>query len=1024
MKKKFLIVLLISICVFSCAFGFTACSKSSSSTEANKFISVTDGVFKSAGYSNSSSDKSAKTSATSVQKLAVDVNTMGGKFDTLYRELRGEDNASVLNDYNLNYVKGSALYQGVNLASVFKAMASVLGDKVFSNVYDLTKMGMPSSVAKLTNGDYYTLCGFSTLDSGSTSAIQIDFKEYGEGKFIFKIAQYSKVNGVSELRFSYYDSQSVAFIATLQGNINVDLSNYESNYNDFSVVECTLAIFGKEDYISGVVNTNVQDEVILKFVKTNLEFDNNTYKNLTGISNGKSIGDKELGQIVSKISADRYVNPYMGSDGSVSVIVSNEYRIPDDVTEVAKASIPATKKLIVPSHVVKILDAPFKYPQFVEEIVFEDPDNGSLIQIGDDDIVDVFEGDGDNGHYSYENRFNLSYYFLISYTKVKNFTLPKTVKKIEGPIYITTDMQTLDLSQYHPDYTLPEDKFEQAGYSVSLYTSVYNRTDGLYKELGSVEKLYVNGDYSLKFYGRNDIGYINPESGKMDIDEYKTANRSEDKYYSYSPTEEIYKVLFGLANSGQGLGDAKDYGEYRGYTKVSNLVDEVILTGFNENFDLKSELFRSVSITVDIEDFPKVYNAINKAQTDKEYKFILLENGSQRTKISFIGEDGQDGAVETSSSIKTPNGNISFSQLGYKQEFYAPAPMETTKIKDGQKYYFVGWSFDKDSDSIDVFEGDKVVNYFQKMYAIYQTATSGLEYTLKDDGTYKVTVANVNQDVIIISDTYEGKSVSTLELGSYTCKKMIIPYSINTANSGVLCAIAENQLNGFNGIYKFTDVEEIRYWLQNERLVEKLKTCNAVNVENGLYYLKGNVSNYFMLFYADESLKGKVSVSSQCHVVAVEFNSGVTSLSLYSVKYLSYLKFEEINSLSIPDTTVYVGKVEGKVKDNFLFPIVYNGKLNLESEAFCDLDAASLFIQAEALTQETLAHIGDVFNSNTKVYMSYEYKDIENFEFENISDNIYFFIGSTQPDFSDDGVNRYNYWYYGDNMKIATRVKE
>ena len=183
-----------------------------------------------------------------------------------------------------------------------------------------------------------------------------------------------------------------------------------------------------------------------------------------------------------------------------------------------------------------------------------------------------------------------------------------------------------------------------------------------------------------------------------------------------------------------------------------------------------------------------------------------------------------------------------------------------------------------------------------------------------------------------------------------------------------------------------------------------------------------------MLFYADESVTGTVYVSNQCYVVAVEFKSGVTSIVLpdgrySSLKYIAYLKFDELSSLSISDTAEYVGRVEGKVKNIFSFKISMSGKLTLEYEAFCDLDADSLFLQAEALTQETLAHIGDVFNQNTKVYMSYEYKDIEDFVFENISDNIYFY-SIDPPNFSDEGVYRYNYWHYDDNMKIAIWDKD
>ncbi|MDE7372540.1 MAG: hypothetical protein K2N18_00595, partial [Clostridia bacterium] len=550
MKKKFLLAITALVCVLCFAVGLAACNPTSSA-KTEKFISVLDGVFKSAGFTSSASGSKsgAKSAAKNVAYAASasDESTIMTNIEGLYDLVKTNDNAGLLDDYNLKYLKGDALYQGANLAALFKSMAQVLGDSVFSTVY---KVGEPNTVAKLEANEYYTLYGLERGEATVPSAIQIDFKEYDSGKFSFKLAQYSKMNDVSELRFTYYDSTRVALVVTLQGDIDEDFNNYDENYAAFSQAEYSIAIFGNEDYVRDSSESAEISEAVMKFAKNHLGFDNNTYKNLASIGNSKVIGAKESSQIDSKMSQNRYTNPYLGTNGNMNIKVANEYRIPDGVTEVATASIPATKKLIVPAHVEKILDAPFKYPQFVEEIVFEDPDNGSLVQIGDDDYVDYYP----NGEFWF--RINTSRFFLLSFTKVKNFTLPKTVKKIEGPIYITTDMEVLDLSQYHPDYTLEEDELEDVkesdkkGYIVSLCTSLYNEGIAFYKELGSVEKLYVNGDYTLRYHGGLQMGGFDPDfftpenfdidSFKTQIQEYDAYNRTEDKHYEYSPTADIY----------------------------------------------------------------------------------------------------------------------------------------------------------------------------------------------------------------------------------------------------------------------------------------------------------------------------------------------------------------------------------------------------------------------------------------------------------------------------------------------------
>lgn len=1007
MKRKFLISFLAVACALCCALGFAACANKST-VKTDKFIRVSDGVFASAGYSSSSSDNK-KTSAIALTKtIAVDSRSadsgINAKINELYTAVETDSNTGLLDDYNLNYIKGDTLYQGANLAGMVKSMASVLGDEVFSNVYDLTKIGLPDFVAKLVEGDYYTLYGVAREGNIITSAIQIDFKEYDTEKFVFKLAQYSKLNDVSELHFSYYDSESVAFVATLRGDINEDFNTYDENYDSFAVSECTIAIFGSENYVSDTSNGTQHDETILKFVKENLGYDNQTYKYLAGIRSGKSIGNKEANEIGSLMYQNRYINPYTGTNDKVSV--RDEYTIPSDVTEVASASIPATRKLIVPAHVVKILDSPFKYPQYVEEIVFEDPDNGALIQIGDDDIVHDFG--------TWTSRVNTSRNFLISYTQIKNFTLPKTVKKIAGPIYITTEMEVLDLSAYHPDYELNEDKRGKEDYTVSLYTPYYNRTYGFFKELGSVNKLYANEEFILRFYGSD---MFDPELGIKDGgEEYSTYNKEEDKHYTYSPSVKLYQMMEDI------FGDhseetARRFAQYRGYTQTEYFVQELIMTRLGKSFDIDSDLFGKLSLTIDVEDFADMYDLLSSSESGKDFSITLLENGQPKTVLKLF-EQGTERTEEN--WFETVSGESKdITELEFGEIFLAPYALEDSMFVDGVKHYFAGWSFRSDGSSIDAFRGDKVINFFQNMYAVYLPASDGIEFVENDEGNYTARIDGVYTDILVIPDRYGTKQVTALELVSYDCRKIIMS-GIGTANSEIIRAIARNQLQSFQSVVRLSDdgAWDVAKWL-----IDDLKTCNGVYEEDGLYYIRNYSSYYFMLFAADEDLTGNVYIPNDCYIMAVEFGAGVKDIYMPNSSVLhtiDYLKFESIPYLTIPKSVTNIGEIEGTVT-KYLSIMGSGNKL-----AITDLGFYNVHVDGVQIFMDTYVEVEGIwgfFNPKTKLYMECGIKDIKDkWNTPFLPDNVYFF-SPEEPDFDDPDYGGYRYWHFDSNYDFAVWEK-
>ena len=1003
MKRKFLMSFLAVVCALCCVLGFAACANKSTD-KTDQFIRVSDGVFASAGYTNSSSNNK-KTSALALAKaIAVDSRSaesgISAEINELYTAVKTDSNTGILDEYNFNYIKGDTLYQGANLAAMFRAMASVLGDEVFSSVYDLEKLGMPDSVAKLVEDDYYTLYAVMRDGSTITSAVQIDFKEYSTGKFMFKLAQYSKMNGVSELHFSYYDSESVAFLATLHGDINEDFNTYDEKYASYTATDYTIAIFDGEDYVSGRSSRKQQDETILKFVKDSLGFNNQTYKTLADLRGGKSISNKDANGIGSLMNENRYINPYTGTNDKVPV--SDEYTIPSDVTVVATASIPATRKLIVPAHVVKILDSPFKYPQYVEEIVFEEPDNGALIQIGDDDIVH------DLG--TWTSRVNTSRNFLISYTQIKNFTLPKTVKKIAGPIYITTEMEVLDLSAYHPDYELNEDKSGKEDYTVSLYTPYYNRTYGFFKELGSVNKLYANEEFILHFYGSD---RFDPEHGIKDGgEEYSTYNEEEDKHYTYSPSVELYQMMEGI------FGDhseetARRFAQYRGYTKTEYFVQELIMTRLGKSFDIDSDLFGKLSLTIDVEDFADMYDLLSGSESGKDFSITLLENGQPKTVLKLF-EQGTERTEEN--WFETVSGESKdITELEFGEIFLAPYALEDSMFVDGVKHYFAGWSFRSDGSSIDAFRGDKVINFFQNMYAVYLPASDGIEFVENDEGNYTARIDGVYTDILVIPDRYGTKQVTALELVSYDCRKIIMS-GIGTANSEIIRAIANNQLQSFQSVVRLSDDGA---WDVARTVTEKLKTCNGVYEEDGLYYIRNYSSYYFMLFAADEDLTGSVYIPNDCYIMAVEFGAGVNNIYMpnsSALHTIDYLKFNTISNLTIPTSVTNIGEIEGTVTKHL--SIMGSGN----KLAITDLGFYNVHVDGVQIFMDTYVEVEGIwgfFNPKTKLYMECGIKDIKDkWNTPFIPDNVYFY-SPEEPDFDDPDYGGYQYWHFNSNYDFA-----
>lgn len=553
--------LLATVLLSSVALAATACGEASMK-KVNEFVAVADGTYLSAGYTLASQGENGKMSA-STQKNAL--RALGGEritayadgttvndslnaiVDRMYEGAVNQDGDLVnLTKANLNGLKSRSLKNGAYSTALGKAMALHFGDDIFGKTLDLIsgiKAGGGSSTGdfriRLSESDGgFLLEYYMNLDQANDEQMcSVYLKEYEENKFICKSAQYYD-SGRSEYTFSYYDSEFGAFSATAEDEEGTGYQNFSSIAPRLDWYTSAVR-FDAEYYVEDFCEADRELgwQMTADFI-ARLGYSGDTFANIAAKGQTKKTSAKDVQMIMGTVDEVSYESEYVDTS---NVRVSESYRIPDDVKIVEKGSIPATKKLIVPATVEKIRSLIFRYPQYVEEIVFEDPDNGKLTWIGEEDETDE-KFWGFDGEY-----YNSTQFFLTSYTKVKNFTLPKTVQRINGPIHVTCEMEKLDLSAYTG--------------KIELRFNVRQLPLNSMKELGYINQLIVNSQSEVKV--TNDaiklyrVWMSENEVYDFSFNNGKTEFESEESFQSYID----YLV-----------------GEL-GYTKVDTFVGEMHVVG-------------------------------------------------------------------------------------------------------------------------------------------------------------------------------------------------------------------------------------------------------------------------------------------------------------------------------------------------------------------------------------------------------------------------------------------------------------
>ena len=137
------------------------------------------------------------------------------------------------------------------------------------------------------------------------------------------------------------------------------------------------------------------------------------------------------------------------------------------------------------------------------------------------------------------------------------------------------------------------------------------------------------------------------------------------------------------------------------------------------------------------------------------------------------------------------------------------------------------------------------------------------------------------------------------------------------------------------------------------------------------------------------------------------------------LRYISYLKFKSVSSFSIPNCVTQIEYVAGEVRNSFTMPAnPSNGKINVFDGAFENLEVTDPWISVSALTADAAERLAYLFNAETRLFLDCEYADIAGYNFQSVSDNMYFY-SEQQPNFDDYDVALYNYWHYDGSMKIA-----
>ncbi len=570
MKNK-LFKTILAICIISIMSVTFACNGGGEIKRdiADKFLAVIDGTFTSANYvvvgSSSGKEEGGKDAKGMSIKLTSLVSSSNpeysNKLEELTRAFYGVEGGVPLTEDNKKALNGEALSNGSPFSAMARALANVYGDNVFSNNYTFSEVTF-----KMTGNDNdFTINGVMNENGKMTSGFQMHFSKESDGSYSYAQIMYSSLNSCEELKISSFSKKGVLNVK-LESTSKVDFNSYDISYDKFRISKITSANFAIDNYASTEYLYNnegfdvAKNKLILDFSKNVLGFNNDTYKYLCDINPTKEISQEDLIKLSNEVNSSYYVSPYYYQTNTT--YVKEEYVVPSDVTVVKTGSIPATKRVIIHGNVTKIETRPFLQPQYLEEIVFDETSN-KLTQIG-----------------SFDSKNGLPT-FILSMTKVKNFKLPASVKKLElGDYVLNTKVELIDLSAYNPNWINDKNEFKFT-FNDDFYKDNYDAYDMDTYRTAAYTTLKIKG---IMKYMYKELRYI--ETFKMpqfnmgieysgDDGFYRVYDANGEEYYC-EPFAEYDDILRELESG------IAEYFESRNFTEVFEVIDTLVVHDNNK----------------------------------------------------------------------------------------------------------------------------------------------------------------------------------------------------------------------------------------------------------------------------------------------------------------------------------------------------------------------------------------------------------------------------------------------------------
>lgn len=948
MKRKFVILFLISILAFSSSF-MLAClggDNSEPSREiSSKLLAVMDETFSSAEYKIAGETSSQKNSASAenINLCSLDSSEYATRLEELTQLFYGTGGGVPLTDDNVKALKGEALANGSTFASMARALIEVYGDSVFSECYSYQCV-----VFKMTgDNDKFAINGVIFEDNKFRSGFQMKLSKENDGSYSYTYVEYSlyansnmgKTYTTAFLKISAFTPKGV-LNTELESTEIADFSSYDASYDKFSLEKMTVANFDIDNYASLTFNQSTpstleQVEKTLKFSKEVLSNTNETFKYLKSIKSTKNITAEEANRISSIVNETYYVCPYYYQTNKS--YVREEYTIPSDVTVVKTGSVPATKKVIIHGNVTKIESRPFQQPEYLEDIIFSDPNSNKLTEIGSFDYS--------TGQPS----------FILSMTKVKNFKLPSSVKKLELGLYIlNTEVESLDLSSYDPAWLTDDSKFTYKYDNKDAKLDDYIKVD--YRNSAYV-KLRIGG---VKEFNYKELRYINEIKmpcfnmgiDVLDTSHYSVKDSSGVEYYS-----EAHRVVADALKFSDIT--VEEFFASRDYTPAYECIGEI---HFNAKNTIVSEdlLYSDVSDKEDIRDeFDiELYTSGDNADSFAIVKYVYVSHQdffnassaeqklfnrvggdrllNDRVQILIDGANGLSfNGFEFNEIYKNDGQKVSFTDLKVGDKFYAPNVTGSASIKkiDGENRYFAGWSYTENG-NVNVYPFSVISNNMQTLYPVYKKAENVFNKIDNEDGTVSLSFkgGNVSDGILVIPSEYNGKKVSTFvreegEIQSNNVKVVVFTEGITTVDY--------NAFSGFRPdmtVFSSTIIHVRDSYLFSDEII---------TYGNCLYYPHGNSPFGVVVEIEDSDMA--CTMHSETVIIAREAFYGYScgNISIPNgVKFIGdgAFQFSSIENVVIPSSVEYVGAIAFLDCDNLVSLEIKNGIKKLGTQCFSGCD--------------------------------------------------------------------------------------